>query len=168
MKNIIVNFNEVEAVVFDFDGVFTDNHVFIDQHGNESIRCYRSDGIGIERIQSLGIKTMIISSEIDNVVQKRAKKLSINCLNNIKAKDIAIKEFSYNASVPLNKILYLGNDINDIPALKIVGMPVGVADSFPELDDYILFKTNKRGGYGAVREICDKIYYAVKYPKGVK
>ena len=148
---------QIDIIIFDFDGVFTDNHVYVDEFGNESVKCFRSDGIGISRLKKIGIKFFIVSTETNDVVKKRAKKLNIECYNGVENKEIIVKEISKKNSVDLSRICFVGNDINDIPALKIVGLPVGVKDSFNEIDEYLIIKTNNRGGFGAVRELCDLI-----------
>lgn len=154
----MIKFNKIKTVVFDFDGVFTDNRVNVDENGTESVSCFKSDGIGIARIKKLGINVYIVSTETNKVVTARAKKLNIKCFQNIEAKDLIVKEISKNSKVPLDQICFLGNDINDLPALKIVGFPMGVNDSFLEIETYIKYKTKNKGGHGAVRELCDLIY----------
>lgn len=150
----------VELVVFDFDGVFTDNTVFVDQEGKESVRCWRSDGLGLSRLRENGVKTYIISTEANPVVSARAKKLKIDCLQAVEDKAAAILSTCQNLGVDPAQTLFVGNDINDIPAFKVVGLPVAVADAYPEVLPYVLASTAKPGGFGAVREICDVIVQA--------
>lgn len=148
----------LEAIVFDFDGVFTDNMVMVDQNGVESVRCWRSDGLGLSRIHQLGLKILIISTEINPVVTVRANKLKINCLQGVENKAVAIKQWSSSIGVLLKNIAFVGNDINDIPAFQEVGLPIGVADAYEEISPFIKHRTRTAGGYGAVREICDLIF----------
>lgn len=150
----------VRVACFDFDGVFTDNKVYVNQDGVESVVCYRSDGIGLSNLKKNKIATFIISSEKNEVVSRRAAKLNIDCIHGVENKAEEIKKISSFLNIPLNEFLFIGNDVNDIPALKIVGCPIGVADSFQEIDKFILFRTIKNGGCGAVREICDLILKA--------
>jgi 3-deoxy-D-manno-octulosonate 8-phosphate phosphatase (KDO 8-P phosphatase) len=150
----------IELVAFDFDGVFTDNAVYVNQEGVESVRCSRSDGIGIDRIREKGVKVVIVSTEVNPVVSARAKKLKIDCYQAIKDKAEAILTICKEMNVPIEKTMFVGNDINDIPAFKVVGFPVCVFDSYPEIYPYTTFKTLASGGHGAVREICDMIYFA--------
>jgi len=151
---------DIKFVVFDFDGVFTNNKVLIGEKGEEYVTCFRSDGIGIERIKKLGIKVAILSSEKNNLVLKRAQKLGIFCLNNIKDKGKALKDLSLDFNVDLSKTMYVGNDINDIPAFKISGVSVGVADCLEEARKFVDFSLKNSGGEGAVREICDILFEA--------
>lgn len=150
----------VQLVAFDFDGVFTDNMVYLNEEGIESVRCWRSDGLGLGRLKSAGIKMVIISTEINPVVTARAKKLNIPCRQGVedKAKEIAsiCKEFG----VDIDRAAFVGNDINDIPAFELVGFPIAVNDAHPEVLPYISHRTKAMGGRGAVREICDLIFAA--------
>lgn len=151
---------QVELVAFDFDGVFTNNMVYVDQDGIETVRCSRSDGLGIERIKEKGVKVVIVSTEINPVVSIRAKKLKIDCYQSVKDKAKAILDICNEMKVQAEKTMFVGNDINDIPAFQVVGFPVCVYDSYPEILPYTIFKTAASGGIGAVREICDLIYFA--------
>lgn len=150
----------LQAVVFDFDGVFTDNSVMVDQSGVELVRCWRSDGIGISRIQALGLKTLIISTETNPVVSIRAKKMRVECIQGVEDKAAAIVAWSSAVNISLSSIAFVGNDVNDIPALQKVGFPIGVADSYQEISPFVKYITVTAGGYGAVREVCDLIVHA--------
>jgi YrbI family 3-deoxy-D-manno-octulosonate 8-phosphate phosphatase len=154
LRRLVVS---LQAVVFDFDGVFTDNTVFVDQHGVESVRCWRGDGLGLTQLRNLGLKTLILSTEVNPVVLTRATKLKTECLQGTADKAVAIAQWSASAGVLLEHIAFVGNDINDIPALREVGLPIGVADSHPAIVPYIKYKTRTAGGFGAVREVCDLI-----------
>jgi 3-deoxy-D-manno-octulosonate 8-phosphate phosphatase (KDO 8-P phosphatase) len=148
---------DLRAVCFDFDGVFTDNMVYVDQHGVESVRCWRGDGLGLSRLRKLGLKTLILSTEANAVVSVRAAKLQVECVQGVADKAAAIADWSRSIGVPLGHVAFVGNDINDVPALKEVGFPIGVADSHPSIDPYIKYRTRAHGGGGAVREVCDLI-----------
>ena len=156
----IDEFVSVQLVVFDFDGVFTDNTVYVSQDGSESIRCWRSDGLGLSRLKNVGVHSFIVSTEKNPVVTARAKKLKIGCKQGVEDKAEVIKEICFELGVELKRVMFVGNDINDIPALKLVGLPVGVADAYKEILPYIKMQTSKSGGFGAVREVCDLIFHA--------
>ena len=155
-------FSKIKIVVFDFDGVFTNNKVIVNELGLEAVICNRSDGIGLSRLKSIGVKSFIISTEKNKVVLKRAEKLKIKCYNNIDDKSKILKNICNEENVNLKDVCFVGNDINDIPALEICGFPVGVKDSYDEIKPYIKFTTKNKGGEGAVREICDLIYFSKK------
>jgi hypothetical protein len=152
--------SKIQLVVFDFDGVFTDNSVWTSQDGTESIRCWRSDGLGISRLKKVDVKTYIISTEINPVVSKRAEKLKIECLQSVEDKAEAIDELCKYLHVEREYTMFVGNDINDISAFNYVAVPVAVADAYLEVMEHVIFKTTRPGGFGAVREICDLIYFA--------
>lgn len=152
----------VELVIFDFDGVFTDNSVFVSSEGIESVRCWRSDGLGLSRLRELGVATMIVSTETNPVVSKRAEKLKIECRQAIEDKADCVRQISAERGIPLDRIAFVGNDINDIPAIEIAGLSVVVADAYPEAAEHADLMLSKAGGYGAVREFCDMIWEARK------
>lgn len=152
-----INFSNVRLVAFDFDGVFTSNQVIISEDGKESVICSRSDGIGLSKLKDLGISLLIISSEKNPVVLHRAKKLDIQCINGVEDKRETLKDHCIQNKILLSNTVFLGNDTNDLSVMGIVGFPVVVADCHDDLylDNFI--KIKKNGGFGAVRELCDKI-----------
>ena len=124
---------KVKLVIFDFDGVFTDNSVYISQDGIESVKCHRSDGLGISRLRSLKIPSYIISTESNIVVTVIAKKLKIPVFQNIKDKSETVKMLCKDLSIKIENTMFVGNDINDIPALKICSFPFAVNDCYDEI-----------------------------------
>ena len=157
----LANFKNVKLVIFDFDGVFTDNRVVTSQEGVESVVCWRSDGIGLSRIVKLGIKVAIVSTESNSVVSVRSEKLKVPCFQNVEDKSTVVDEICRKYDISTEQTMFVGNDINDIPAFNLVGHPVCVANSYPEIFPHIQYKTNKNGGFGAVREVCDMIYFSI-------
>jgi 3-deoxy-D-manno-octulosonate 8-phosphate phosphatase (KDO 8-P phosphatase) len=151
---------KVELVAFDFDGVFTDNSVYISNEGIESVRCSRSDGLGLDRLRQVNVQLVIVSTEKNPVVSVRASKLKVRCIQGVEDKAAEILKICAELNIVPENTMFVGNDINDIPAFKNVGMPVGVNDAYPEIFPHIIFTTSARGGYGAVRELCDMIYHA--------
>lgn len=155
----------IELVLFDFDGVFTDNKVTVSDDGTESVTCWRSDGIGLSKIKSLGIRVALISSEKNSVVSMRAEKIELPCLQGIEDKREAVLSFCKKFSIDPSKTIFVGNDINDIPAFECVGLPIAVNDAYPEVFPYVRIRTKRQGGQGAVREICDNLYRSRKGAK---
>lgn len=153
-----MDFKNIKLLVLDFDGVLTNNYVWVSEDGTESVRCNRSDGIGLSRIKRLGIQIYIVSTEKNKVVSTRANKLKTPVIQGVEDKKAAVLKLSKDLNISLQNIAFLGNDVNDIPAFEVVGIPLGVADSFEEIDKNVIYKTKKNGGEGAVREICDLIY----------
>lgn len=147
----------VRLIAFDFDGVFTDNTVYVNQEGIETVRCWRSDGLGLTRLRNLGVPALIISTEINPVVTTRAQKLKLPCRQGVEDKASEIIAVCKELQIDPKHTMFVGNDINDIPAFQSVGIPVGVADAYPEIYPYVIYRTQKPGGFGAVREICDLV-----------
>ena len=153
-------FSNITCVAFDFDGVFTNNKVLVDQSGTEFVVCDRSDGIGIKRLNDIGIQTIVISTESNPVVTHRAKKIGIEVIQNVSDKSEVLKKWALSKNIDLSSIAFLGNDINDIPAFSVVGFPIAVADCYDEIRNHVHFILQKNGGHGAVRELCDLIYFS--------
>jgi len=150
----------VRFVAFDFDGVFTDNTVQVDQDGIESVRCWRSDGLGLARLRGCGVAAMIVSTEVNAVVGARATKLKLPWVQGVEDKRAAILKACAELNVDAHDTAFVGNDINDVPAFQAVGVPIAVADAYPEVLAYAVYRTLKPGGFGAVREVCDLIFHA--------
>lgn len=147
----------VRLVAFDFDGVFTDNTVYVAQDGSESVRCWRSDGLGLRALESLGIALVILSTEANPVVAARAAKLRVPCFQGLHDKLAEFQRVAGEAGVRQEQVAYLGNDVNDAGCLRWAGVPVVVADAHPAVVPLAAFRTLLPGGRGAVRELCDLI-----------
>ena len=153
-----ISIDKIHALVFDFGGVMTNNLVYINQEGKESVRCNRADGLAFDVLSKLKKSSYILSTEKNNVVRMRAKKLKINVIQGISNKVNAIKSLAKKNNYNLENILYVGNDLNDYEAMKICGFSVCPADShykIRKLSDIIL-KTN--GGDGVVRDLIENIF----------
>jgi YrbI family 3-deoxy-D-manno-octulosonate 8-phosphate phosphatase len=146
---------QIRLVAFDFDGVFTDNMVYVQQDGSEAVRCNRSDGIGLQKIKKLGIMTAIISTESNPVVSVRAQKLKIRCFQNCDDKRETLENLAQEMGISMAQIAFVGNDINDRPCLTCVGLPIVVQDAHPDVRALAHYRTKAPGGHGAVREVCD-------------
>lgn len=150
---------KIDLIVCDFDGVITDNRVWVDQDGNESIAAYRSDSLRIREMKELDIEVMILSSEPNPVVVARAKKMGVDAIHGvgIQEKGRVIREVLEQKNIQAENVIYIGNDLNDLPCFEIAGWSVAVADAYPEViraADHIL---TRAGGHGALRELCDLI-----------
>jgi YrbI family 3-deoxy-D-manno-octulosonate 8-phosphate phosphatase len=151
------NLSAIRLAVFDFDGVFSDNSVYVFEDGREAVRCTRADGIGLDKLRARGIELAVISTEVNPIVLARARKLKLRCESGVADKRKAIEALASEFKVPLAQTAFLGNDINDWPALEIVGFPAVVADAHPDVRDRVARRTQKPGGHGAVREFCDRV-----------
>lgn len=148
---------KIKAIFSDFDGVFTDNSVLIDQKGFEYVRCNRSDGIGISKVKLNEIYFCIISSEIVPIAKHRANKLSVDCFTGVEDKGELIKSIQNDLKINKSESVFIGNDINDLSAFKNVGLKIAVNDSYPEIISASNYLLKSKGGYGAVREACEYI-----------
>lgn len=153
-------FRNVQLVAFDFDGVFTDNAVYVFDDGTEAVRCFRGDGIGLNKLKKAGIETVIISTETNPVVTARSKKLGIRCIQGCNDKLNVLRSIAEQSGISLEYVAFVGNDINDLDCLKSVGLPVVVADSMEDVKPYAKVVLTNKGGNGAVREFCNMIWEA--------
>lgn len=149
--------SEIQLIVYDFDGVMTDNKVLVDEFGNENVRVNRADGLAISKIRSMGIKQIILSTEKNPVVQKRAAKLGLPCLSGIDNKKEALKEYLEKNEISKDKVIFIGNDINDIEVMNYVGYSVVPSDAHKEIRAIAKAITKSRGGNGVIRELLDMI-----------
>lgn len=151
----------VKLLILDHDGVLTDNAVYVNQHGEEMCRYSRADGLGIERLKALGVSLAVISSETNRIVEARCTKLGLAYSHGATSKLSVLKMFSaWPSPIPLSQVAYLGNDRNDLDCLEAVGHPFVVRDAHVSLQRFP--HTRARGGYGAVRELCDMIADAIE------
>ena len=118
-SSLLHKFSQLKFLAFDFDGVFTDNRVISDQFGNESVICSRSDGIGLTKLNNLGISTLVISTEKNPVVTKRCEKLKIRCMQGVNDKKDVFENFCSEANINLKDTAFVGNDINDLDDITI-------------------------------------------------
>jgi N-acylneuraminate cytidylyltransferase len=147
----------VGLVVFDFDGVMTDNRVVVFEDGREAVLCNRSDGLGLERLKAAGVPLAVISKEKNPVVGARCQKLRIPCHQGIDDKLAVLVRLAADLGVELARAAYVGNDINDLACLTAVGVPVAPADAYPEVLAVARIVTEAAGGFGAVREVADML-----------
>jgi YrbI family 3-deoxy-D-manno-octulosonate 8-phosphate phosphatase len=151
---------QVGLAVFDFDGVFTDNRVWVNERGEETLAFSRSDGLGLRRLDEVGVAYLIVSMERNPVVGARAEKLGAECLQGIDDKLSVVADHAARAGVALERTAYLGNDINDADCLRAVGVPVVPADAWPEVKELARIVLSRPGGAGCVREFCDAVWSA--------
>jgi YrbI family 3-deoxy-D-manno-octulosonate 8-phosphate phosphatase len=150
---------KIELIICDFDGVLTDNRVWTDQDGREMVAAFRSDSFRIGELREKGMDVMILSSEVNPAVAARAKKMGVEAVHGVGLQDKgrALRQVLEQKNVKAENVVYVGNDLNDLPCFEIAGWSVAVADAYPEVmraADYVL---SRPGGYGALRELCDLI-----------
>jgi len=147
----------VAALVLDFDGVFTDNSVLVSQNGIEAVICNRSDGAGLSKLKKAGIAVLVLSAEENPVVSARCRKLGLECLQGLQDKEAAMLEWLERERISPANVIYVGNDVNDLPCMELVRCSVAVSDAHPDILSMVRIVLTKPGGRGAIREICDLI-----------
>ena len=155
--------SRIRMVFSDFDGVFTDAMVYTDQNGVESVRCSRRDTLGMNMLKRAGIDIHVISKETNPVVAARCKKMGIpydQAVESGEGKADIMKRVAGAAGLDLSEVAFIGDDVNDIPALKIAGFAVTVADGHPLVQQVVHYTTKRRGGEHAIRELCELILTA--------
>ncbi len=151
----------MQALVLDFDGVFTDNKVIVSADGLESAICDRSDGFAIQSLQHRGFPILVLSTEKIPIVRVRSQKLGLECIHGVGDKVAILKTWLKDKSIDPEHTIYVGNDINDLGCMEMVGMPIAVADAFPEVLGAARCILAARGGHGAVREIATAVAAAL-------
>ncbi|NUS17435.1 MAG: acylneuraminate cytidylyltransferase [Streptomyces sp.] len=146
--------DDVDAVVLDFDGTQTDDRVLIDSDGREAVTVHRGDGLGIAALRRAGLPVLILSTETNPVVAARARKLAVPVLHGIDRKDLALKQWCEENGIAPERVLYAGNDVNDLPCFGLVGWPVAVAGAHDVIRAAARAVTTAEGGHGAIREIA--------------
>lgn len=146
-------FKDLDLIIYDFDGVMTDNRVMVDQNGVESVMVSRGDGYGVGGIKKLGIKQIIVSTEVNPVVARRAEKLKIDVIHGVEDKSTIVANYIKDNGYDVNKVMFIGNDLNDIGAMKVVGFTGAPKDAEEEILEYVDWISTKNGGYGVIREL---------------
>lgn len=153
-----LDFNEIKILVFDIDGVLTDGRIHISESGVETKTFFAHDGAGIRLAKKMGLKVGFISARISNAAGIRAKELCVDfyiegCKDKFSALEPILKEYN----LDFKNLFYMGDDIVDIELLRRAGISASVPDAPKYIRDYADFVTEKSGGCGAVREVCDII-----------
>ena len=149
--------DDIDAVVLDFDGTQTDDRVLVDSDGREFVSVHRGDGLGIAALRDSGLKMLILSTEQNPVVAARARKLKLPVQHGIDRKDLALKQWCEEQGIAPERVLYVGNDVNDLPCFALVGWPVAVASAHDVVRGAARAVTTVPGGDGAIREIASWI-----------
>ncbi len=147
----------VDAVVTDFDGVHTDDSVQVSQDGTETVTVSRSDGMGVALLRDAGIPVLILSTEANPVVTARAQKLRVEVVQGLSDKAAALRAWAGGRGIPLTRIAYLGNDVNDLGCLDLVGWPVAVPGAHPLVLAAARVVLDRPGGAGAVRDLAERV-----------
>jgi YrbI family 3-deoxy-D-manno-octulosonate 8-phosphate phosphatase len=150
----------IRFAVFDFDGVFTDNRVWTNERGEESVACWRGDALGLRLLDEVGVEYLILSTEVNEAVGARARKIRAACVQAVEDKLPVLRDEATRRGVTLEETAYIGNDVNDAGCLGAVGLPVVPADAWPEVVPLAQLVLTREGGRGCVREFCDAVWQA--------
>ena len=146
--------SEIELLIYDCDGVLTDNRVSVDEFGHESVTFHRGDGLAISKIRDeLKIRQIVISTETNPIVVKRCEKLGIPVINGVGDKANTVRNYCTKNVIDLNKVMFIGNDLNDACVMDIVGHTGCPADAEPEIRSKSGWVSKKNGGYGVIRDL---------------
>lgn len=152
----MIDFNKknISLIVYDFDGVMTDNKVILFEDGTEAVTVNRGDGYGVRMIKDeLRIRQIILSTEENIVVKKRAEKLKIEVIHGVSDKSSVLKEFCNSWNISLKNTLYIGNDLNDLDVMNICGFTACPKDAEPEIREIAGCLLSVNGGCGIAREL---------------
>jgi YrbI family 3-deoxy-D-manno-octulosonate 8-phosphate phosphatase len=147
--------SQIDAVIFDFDGVFTDNTALIFEDGREAVIVSRADGLGISLLKQTGVVVRVLSAERNPVVAARCDKLGIEYKQGVDDKLTGLIEMLQEIKVPPGNVVFVGNDINDIGCMTFVGFSIAVADAHESVRAVADLVLKNKGGRGAVREVCE-------------
>ncbi len=148
----------VKMIVMDFDGVLTDNRVWVDENGKEAVAAYRSDSLGLALLRGRArIEPLVISKETNPVVTRRCQKMNIPVIQGIDQKAEALAKVLHERGIDPKQVIYIGNDVNDLECFPIVGYAIAPADAEKEVLMSADLVLSRRGGQGAVREVCDML-----------
>jgi YrbI family 3-deoxy-D-manno-octulosonate 8-phosphate phosphatase len=148
---------QIDLIVLDFDGVLTDNRVWVDENGLEGVAAHRGDGMGISRLKKAGFEVIVLSTETNPVVAARCKKMKIEAYQGVEDKGRDLKKLLKERKINPENVIYVGNDVNDLPCFSLVGCAVAVADAHPDILPQADLILKTKGGFGAVRELSDLI-----------
>jgi 3-deoxy-D-manno-octulosonate 8-phosphate phosphatase (KDO 8-P phosphatase) len=162
-------FNKIEAIIFDFDGVLTNNLVYVDQDGGESVCCSRADGLAFDVLRKLKKPSYILSTEKNLVVSVRAKKLKIPVIQGVSDKAKGVRNLAKEKNINLKNVLYVGNDLNDYHAMQICGYTACPSDSHKSIQSISDIVIEMAGGEGVVRKLLEDVFHLdfmkILYPK---
>ena len=155
----MADLSSVALLILDFDGTMTDDAVYVDQDGTESVRCLRADGYGLTKLRKSGVPVVVLSAETNPVVEARCIKLGLQFSQGLVNKLGKLREWLDFLGFAAEHTAYMGNDENDLDCLRAVGFPFVPSSAELEVIDEALKNgwhiTKRAGGYGAVREVCD-------------
>lgn len=153
-----MNFAKIQLLVYDCDGVLTDNRVYVSEKGEEMAAFHRGDGYGIQLLREMGIRQLILSTEKNPIVQFRAAKLHLEVLYQVIDKKSTLLSYCDVHGIALENVMMIGNDLNDREAMLAVGQRGCPIDAEPEIKGICEWVATLKGGYGVIRELARVIF----------
>lgn len=153
MTGIRERMKGLKLIIYDFDGVMTDNRVIVSQDGMESVVVHRGDGYGVSQIKKLSIDQVIISTETNPVVERRAEKLKIDIIHGVSDKKSTVMKYCQEKGYAPEEVMFIGNDLNDYDAMMTVGIKGAPADAEEEILAIADWVSQVKGGHGVIREL---------------
>ncbi len=154
-------FNKLKLIIFDFDGVFTDNFIYIADDNSELKKFFVPDGVGIWLLHQAELDVAIVTGNNTKTTAARAKRLQIkHVYQNIRDKTEVYEELKHKFGLTDAECLYMGDDLTDLRCMKRAGISVATADAHPEIKKVAHWITKHRGGHGAIREVAEAILVA--------
>ena len=152
-----IDIKNVQLIVYDFDGVLTDNKILLNEKGMESVKLNRADGLAMGMLKKLGVHQIILTNETNRVVEARAHKLGIPALRGVENKKETLSAYCQENDISVESVVYIGNDLNDLEAMSTVGYPVCPSDASEEIKNISKIILHSVGGAGVVRELIKYI-----------
>ncbi len=153
-----LNFEQIKLLVLDVDGVLTDGKIIYSSDGSDLKAFDVQDGLGISLLVQAGIKVAFMSAKGSDTIRRRARDCKVEIiLENVEHKGVALRKLAEDLRINLSEVAFVGDDLVDIRAMKICGFPIAVANACPEVKEVAVYVTQREGGNGAVREICEVI-----------
>jgi len=150
--------HQLDALIFDFDGVLTDGRVWVDEEGMEMVCCSRTDGLAFDVLRKLEVEMFILSTENNPVVLKRGEKIGVPVHQGSQDKLNSLRKLAEMHGFSLKKSFYTGNDLNDYYVMKACGYSGCPADSHPKILEIADFPLKANGGQGVVRELVESVF----------
>jgi N-acylneuraminate cytidylyltransferase len=154
VKSKISNTKIPKILFTDFDGCLTDDRVWLNLDGEEFVAANRKDGLAVKRLKNLGIQVVIASTETNKVVLARGNKMGVDVLQGLADKAEAIEQYLEQKNLSWNDIWYIGNDVNDLGAIKRSNLSICPADAVKKVRKSVDVVLKTKGGYGILSEIA--------------
>lgn len=161
MNELLEKAKKIKCLICDVDGVLSDGLLHIDNHGNELKSFHVQDGMGLKLLMAAGVEVAVITTARNAVVDHRMQQLGI--IHYFKGqidKRNAYQQLKTTLNLQDDQFAYIGDDLPDLPLIQQVGLGVAVGNAVPQIKEFADWQTEKMGGRGAVRELCDLILNA--------